>query len=196
VAAPPSSVPADHNVQDTGAKQEATAAPGTQVAPPVNTTKVAPLRKHADGAPSAPESKRNPQSLAARVRAALSSVDANRASPRAGPPQGEVRVEPGGAAPPVLPSADSSRGAVIGAVPPSAVPPGTVDLGPPPAQQTQPNPLATVEIQSRPVGAVQPSPPPPAERETGVMSDLEQMLRHDPVAGSEEAPRPPLPVGQ
>jgi len=29
-----------------------------------------------------------------------------------------------------------------------------------------------------------------------VLSTLEQMLRHDPVANADEAPRPPMPVGQ
>jgi hypothetical protein len=190
-AQPPSSVSADGTDQGTAAKQEVTASPPPQVAPLVSTTKAAPQRKRTETATTAAETKHNPESLLARVRAALASVDANRAGPREGPPQTNLRVESGGAAPPASPSADSSRSTVRGAVPPN-----TVDLGPPPAQQTQPNPLPTVEIQSRPVAAVQPSPTPPADRETGVMSDLEQMLRHDPLAGSEEAPRPPLPVGQ
>jgi hypothetical protein len=51
-----------------------------------------------------------------------------------------------------------------------------------------------IDVQSRPVAAVQPSRD--VEKETGILSDLEHMLRHDPLAGSEEAPRPPLPVGQ
>jgi hypothetical protein len=37
---------------------------------------------------------------------------------------------------------------------------------------------------------------PPAETETGIVSTLEHVLRHDPLAGSGEAPRPPMPVGQ
>lgn len=188
---PPSSVSADRNVQDTAPKQEVTDAPPSQAAPLVTTTKFTPPRKRADSAPSSAENKRNPDSLAARVRAALSSVDANRATQRAGLPQGEFRVDPAGPAPAAQPSGDSSRAAVIG-----AVPPGTVDLGPAPPPQSQPNPLPTVEIPSRPVGTAQSAPMPPAEKETGVMSNLEQMLRHDPLAGSEEPPRPPLPVGQ
>jgi len=101
-----------------------------------------------------------------------------------------VRPESAGVASQARPSADSSRGAVIGAAPPS-----TVELGSVSAQQTQPNPLTAVEIQSRPAATVE-SPAPPAEKETGILSNLEDRLRHDPLAGSEEAPRPPMPVGQ
>jgi hypothetical protein len=35
-----------------------------------------------------------------------------------------------------------------------------------------------------------------ADQDTSVFSPLEQMLRQDPLAGAEQAPQPPLPVGQ
>lgn len=191
-APPPSSISGDRNDQHTAPKQEVTASPVPQPAPPVNTTKIVPPRKHTETATTAAESKRDQQSLAARVRAALAIMDANRAGQPAMPPQGDVRLNPAGAASPqAQPSADSSRSAATGTAVPTTVEPGSV-----PAQQTQPNPLIAVEVQSRPVAAVQPFATPPAEKETGVFSGLEQMLRHDPLAGSEDVPRPPMPVGQ
>jgi hypothetical protein len=190
-AHPPASVSSDRTDQNTASKQEVTASPAAQVAPLANTTKIALPRKRTETATSTAETKRDQQSLVARVQAALASVDGNRTGSLAVPPQDAVRLDPAGAASQVRPSTDSIRSAV-----PGAVPPNTVELGSLPAQQTQPNPLpAAVEIQSRPVAAVQSSPPPPVEKETGIISDLEQMLRHDPLAG-EEAPRPPMPVGQ
>jgi hypothetical protein len=189
-AQPPASISGDLNDQHIAPKQEITASPVPQLARPVNTAKIAPPRKHTETATNAADSKRDQETLIARVRAALASVDANRTSPLAVPPQGNVRLDPAGAASQAEAPAESSRGAVSGAVPPSSAEPGPV-----PAQRTQPNPLIAVEIQSRPM-AVQPSLTPPAETETGILSDLEQMLRHDPLAGGEEAPRPPMPVGQ
>ena len=190
-AQPLASVSGDLNDEHTAPQREVIASPAARAAPLVNTAKIAPPRKRTEAATSAAETKRDQESLVARVQAALASVDANRTGPLAVPPQAAVRVEPAGAASQIPPSTDSSRSAV-----PGAVPPNTVQLGSLPAQQTHPNPLPTVEIQSRPEAAVQPPPPPPTEKETGILSDLEQMLRHDPLAGSEEAPRPPMPVGQ
>lgn len=189
-AHPPASISSDRTDQNTASKQEVTASPVAQAAPLANATKIALPRKRTETATSTAEAKRDQQSLVARVQAALASVDANRTGPLAVPPQNAVPVEPAGAASQVRASTDSSRSAV-----PGEVPPNTVELGSLPAQQTQPNPLPAVEIQSRPVAAVQSSPPAPAEKETGIISDLAQMLRHDPLAG-EEAPRPPMPVGQ
>src|SRR5438552_10322224 len=54
------------------------------------------------------------------------------------------------------------------------------------------NPPVPVEIKSRPVVDPQSAPATSA----GMLSPLEQMLRQDPLAGAEQAPRPPLPVGQ
>lgn len=191
-APPPSSISGDRNDLHTAPKQEVTASPVPQPAPPVNTMKIAPLRKHTETVTTAAESKRDQQSLAARVRAALATIDASRTGQLAVPLQGDVRLNPTGAASPQAQSSvDSNRGAVTGTAVPTTVEPGSV-----PAQQTQPNPLIAVEVQSRPVAAVQPSATPPTEKETGIASTLEQMLRHDPLAGSEDAPRPPMPVGQ
>ena len=188
-ASPPaqssSPIPGDVGEQHTAAKQEA-ASPVQQPARPVNPAKIALPRKHTETATSAVESKRDQESLAARVRDALANVDASRTGLPATPTRD---VRPAGPASQPQSSADSSRGAVTGAAPPS---PG--ELRSVPAQPAQPNPLIAVETQSRP--AVQPSPAPPAETETGIVSTLEQVLRHDPLAGSEEAPRPPMPVGQ
>jgi hypothetical protein len=80
----------------------------------------------------------------------------------------------------------------------TAAPPGAAELRPAPAQQAsiEPNPLTAVEIKSRPVTAVQSFPAPPAEDKTNVLSPLEQILRHDPLAATDDAPRPPMPIGE
>ena len=187
-AQPSPPVSGDLNEQHLAPKQEVTASPVPQLARPAATTKIAAPRKHTETATSATQSKHDQKSLVARVRAAPGSVDANRTEPL---DRSDVRPESAGVALQARPSADSSRGAVIGAAPPSTVERGSVS-----AQQTQPNPLIAVEIQSRPAAAAEPSPAPPVEKETGILSNLEDRLRHDPLAGSEEAPRPPMPVGQ
>jgi hypothetical protein len=188
-AQPTPPVSTDLNEQHPAPMQEVTSSPVPQSARPAITTKIAAPRKHTETTANAAESKHDQQSLVARVRAALGSVDANRTGPLE--VRSDIRPESAGVASQARQSADSSRGAAIGAASPS-----TVELGSGPAQQTQSNPLTAVEIQSRPVAAVEPSPTPSAEKETGILSDLEDMLRHDPLAGSEEAPRPPMPVGQ
>ncbi len=167
------------------------ASPASQLARPVNSAKIALPRKHTEPATSAVESKHDQESFVARVRGALANVDAGRTGPPAVPDHGDFRLNHAGLASQPQPFAESSRSAVTGAAPPS-----TDELKSVPPQPAQPNPLTAVEIQSRPVAAVQPSPMRPAETETGIVSTLEQMLRHDPLAGSEDAPRPPLPVGQ
>lgn len=187
-AQPPSSTSGDLSEQHSATKEEA-ASPVPQPARPVNTAKIAPPRKHTETATNTAESKRDQESLVARVRDALANVDANRTGRPAAP--ADVRLDPAGPASQPQPSADSSRSAVTRAVPPSV---GEVHSVP--TQPAQLNPLIAVEIQSRPVAAAQPSPTPPAETESGIGPTLEQMLRHDPLAGSEDAPRPPMPVGQ
>jgi hypothetical protein len=192
IQAAPASAPAqssspissDVGEQHTAAKQEA-AAPIQPPARPANPAKTALPRKHTETATSAAESKRDQESLAARVRDALANVDASRTGLPATPTR-DVRLDPAGPASQPQSPADLSRSAVTGAAPPS-----TGELRSVPAQPAQPNPLIAVETQARP--AVQ---PPPAETETGIVSTLERVLRHDPLAGSEEAPRPPMPVGQ
>jgi hypothetical protein len=190
-ASPPaqssSPISGDVGEQHTAAKQEA-ASPVQQPARPVNPAKIALPRKHTETATSAAESKRDQESLAARVRDALANVDASRTGLPAAPTR-DVRLDPAGPTSQPQSPADLSRGAVTGAAAPN-----TGELRSVPAQPAQPNPLIAVETQSRP--AVQPSPAPPAETETGIVSTLERVLRRDPLAGSEEAPRPPMPVGQ
>jgi hypothetical protein len=101
-----------------------------------------------------------------QIRAALMNADANRADP----------VE----ASPRQPS-DVTR-------PPAAAASGRQ----PPFESS---PAAPIEIQSRPVVDPQLALP-AADKDAGLLSALEQMLRQDPLAGAEQAPRPPLPVGQ
>jgi hypothetical protein len=111
------------------------------------------------------------QGFASQVRAALTNVDANRADPLEVPARQPADV----------------KSSVVG---PAAASP---------RQQSpfESNPAAPVEIQSRPVADPQFAPPPAApDKDAGLLSALEQMLRQDPLAGATEAPRPPLPVGQ
>ena len=71
-APPPPSIFGDRDDQHAGPKQEVTASPILQPAPPVNTAKIAPPHKRTETATTAADS------LAARVRAALATIDANR----------------------------------------------------------------------------------------------------------------------
>jgi hypothetical protein len=175
----PSSHSGDSNEQHAATKEEVVS-PAPQPARPINSAKIALPRKHTATATAA-ESNRDQESLVARVKDALANVDASRRGLPALP--GDVRLDP--ATPASQPPAALSRGAVTGTTPPSI-----------PTQPAQLDPLNAIEIQSRPVAAAQPPPTPPAETEPGIASTLEQMLRHDPLAGSEEAPRPPMPIGQ
>src|SRR5215469_5529964 len=68
----PSSIFGDRDDQHAAQKQEVTVSPAPQPAPPVNATKIAPPHKHPETATTAADS------LAARVRAALATIDANR----------------------------------------------------------------------------------------------------------------------
>ena len=147
-AQPNPPISGDLNEQYLTPKQHVTASPVARPVRPVDTTKIAAPRKHAETVTNTAESKHDQKSLVARVRAALASVDANRTEPL--DVRGDVRPEPAGVAPQQRPLAESTRSAV--------------ELGSVPAQQTQPNPLIAVEIQSRPVAAVEPSPTPPAEK--------------------------------
>jgi hypothetical protein len=171
------------------------------------------------------ENKRAQDAVLARIRAALANSNAKRANPPDAPqpagsnsPRSAITI---GSQPPPIdkrPSAGSSPASATLASPNSAKPP------PPPIQQavqppvqqqvlptmqqqvpptiqqqspTEPTPLTTVEIPSRPVAAVQsaPSPATSSPDDTGMFSGLDR-LRHDPLAASEDAPRPPMPVGQ
>jgi hypothetical protein len=185
-AQPIPSIPTAVNEQHLAPQQEVNAPPVAHSARKiVNTTKAIAPRKHMEtDTTNAVESKRDQESLVARVRAALSNVDLDRTDPLdVSPRQGDVPRAP----------------AAIGSQPrPVDDPPGAANLQPPPVQQApiEPNPPTVVEIKSRPVADVQALPAPPAPVETGVFSALGQILRHDPLADTDQPPRPPMPVGQ
>jgi hypothetical protein len=180
------SIPTAVNEQHLAPQQEVNAPPVAHSARRiVNTTKAIAPHKHMEtDTTNAVESKRDQESLVARVRAALSSVDVDRIDPLdVSPRQGDVPRAP----------------AAIGSQPrPVNDPPGAANLQPAPVQQApiEPNPPTVVEIKSRPVADVQALPAPPAPKETGVFSAFGQILRHDPLADTDEPPRPPMPVGQ
>jgi hypothetical protein len=163
-------------------------------------------------------------SVEARVRAALASVDANRPVPP-DPPARQADAPPEPAAVGTLPKpVDSVPGAgavatlptSVDAVPAAgaiaALPPRNSDIAPQPAQQApvQPDP-PMVEVKSLPVAAVEasPSPQPAADpkadaKENGQTADgglfsvikhIPTLLRHATLPPPDQAPRPPLPVG-
>ena len=169
----------------------------------------------AEGKRDQEENKHTQDAVLARIRAALANSNAKRAN-RPDTPQ------PSGNAPrttaaigPQSPPVDKRPGAPTVAAPVTLASPSFANPPPPPIQQpvqqqvqppvqlqqppTAPTPLTTVEIPSRPVTTVQPTlapaPAPTSQDGTGMFSGLDR-LRHDPLAASEDAPRPPMPVGQ
>jgi hypothetical protein len=104
------------------------------------------------------------------------------------PPPVQQQVQPPVQQPPVQPTVQQQ-----------AQPPIQRQVQPTTQQQlpTEPTPLTTVEIPSRPVATVQPAPvpAPTSQDDSGMFSGLDR-LRHDPLATSDDAPRPPMPVGQ
>jgi hypothetical protein len=171
-------IPVNANDQRLAPQRELNGSPVTQpTRRTVNATKPEPARKHIDNAASTAASPPD-QSFVSQVRAALTNVDANRTDPlEVSPHQPTALAQP-------HPGTDT----------PSAVAPVAVT-----PQQQSPiefNPPVPVEIKSRPVIDAQSAPATSAGQDTGVLSPLEQMLRQDPLAGAEQAPRPPLPVGQ
>jgi hypothetical protein len=182
------------------------------------------LEADTSAAASAAESKRDQaenkhaqDAVLARIRAALSKSNAKRTNPPDTPqPAGNgprLTTAIGSQPPPVdkRPSAAPGPSSVTLASPNSANPPPPPihqQVQPPVQQQvqptiqqapTEPGPLTTVEITSRPVATVQtapaPSPAPTSQDDSGVFSGLDR-LRHDPLATHDDAPRPPMPVGQ
>jgi hypothetical protein len=131
---------------------------------------------------------REQSSFVSRVRAALTKAEAKHAD-GVSPPQGNATPAP---APAI--QTDPARAAIVPSAPSAAA-----ALSSPPAQESpvKPSPSAPVEITSRPIVGLQAPPAPPVEQETGGLSALEQMLRHDPLQmRDDEVPRPPMPVGQ
>jgi hypothetical protein len=175
--APQPSAPISANINEQRpAPQEANTA---RLAQPtrktVNSTHAEPPRKHMESTTNAAERSRDQESFVARVQAAL--ANANRTDPlEASPQQGDVKRGPAAIG---QPGTDSSGTAV--STPSAAV------------HEAAPNPLTAVEINSRPIAV---APAPPTAAETSVFSGVDQLLRHDPLAGTDEAPRPPMPVGQ
>jgi hypothetical protein len=143
----------------------------------LNATKPELARKHIDSAAGTAASPPD-QSFVSQVRAALTNVDANRTD--------SLEVSPH--QPPAIAQPQSGTNAHSTVAPVAA----------PPRQQSpvEFNPPVPVEIKSRPAVDAQPAPATSVGQDSAVLSPLEQILRQDPLAGTEQAPRPPLPVGQ
>jgi len=168
------------------------------------------------------------ESVEAKVRAALAKADANRPLPHDAHPA-DIRpvdthqADSNPAALPPARSADAATG-TIAAAPRSAdiAPPVTQQIAPlQPAQQAplQPPPLATVEVQPRPI-AGDTAPPQDLKPQDGqenvqakqasnltgdqnavaeffgAIKRIPNMLRNDKPVPDDQAPRPPLPVGE
>jgi hypothetical protein len=150
----------------------------------VNDLKPTASRKHIETTASAAESKLDQRSFTARIQAALRNVD--QAETNDGPlrPNNTMTANP---AP--VPGVSAAT---------AATPASGTDVRPSPRLATpiQPDPPGPIEVESRPVISVPSTPAPAPGSETGVVSGLDEILRHDPFASSGDAPRPPLPVGQ
>jgi hypothetical protein len=156
------------------------APPIAQPGQPMADTKKGEAHRRIENATNAAESNHQRKPLLARVRAALANVDAKRTDALEVPPAGVTRPN-----------------AAMAQPQPTVVPPATIN--PPitagevrsaPSQDTSidTNPLPKVEITSRPVA----EPLAPSTE----MSPLEQRLRQDPLIGTVDPPRPPMPVAQ
>lgn len=188
--------------------------------PVVNATQAAPLRKTVTADTGAAEAKPHEmESIEAKVRAALAKADANRPAPHAvsshqtdSPADvaarlSAVEAQPRSIEPPTASIATAPRAA-------EAVP------QPAPPVAAQAGPLTTVDIQSRPIAGVAIAPSPSGEDTAqvsvqasaqenteashhGLFPDLfapfkklPHLLRDDPPEPADQAPRPPMPVGQ
>jgi len=171
-------------------QQEVNAGRATQSGPAVSdTAKPEVTRKHIEKAASAADSNRHQTSLLDRVRAALANVDANRKERLDVPPhQGDLPIT---ATPRPI-----TTSTIDAAASPARVDAAEHRSEPPQDAPIQPNPLPSVEIKSRPTSEAQSSPAPSLEKDSGAFSNLEQMLRQDPLAAADNPPRPPLPIGQ
>jgi hypothetical protein len=212
-------------VQETNTPADAQPAPGTEPSHG-DTAKAVVAHKRLEtdkpdtsAAASAAERKRDQaenkhaqDAVLARIRAALAKSNANRTNPPDTPQSASNGPPPTatiGSQPPPVDKRPSAPSGIL-ASPNFANPP------PPPIQQqvrspvqqqvqptiqqqppTEPTPLTTVQIPSRPVATVQtaPAPAPTSQDDSGMFSGLDR-LRHDPLATSDDAPRPPMPVGQ
>jgi hypothetical protein len=143
------------------------------------------------------ENRRAQDAVLARIRAALANSNAKRTSP-------PDRPQPAGIAPRATAIIGSQTPPIggPGAASVTSASPNSANTLPPPTQQppvsqppTEPTPLATVEIPSRPLATVQTAPAPTSQNDSSMFPALDR-LRHDPLAASDDPPRPPMPVGQ
>jgi hypothetical protein len=140
------------------------------------------------------------ESVEAQVRAALANVDASHPAPAEVTPRKiDVPPVPSAAAAPPKPPESPPTPAAVASVPPAA------ETTPSPIEKAvpDPEPLAPVEIKSRPVAAVEESPPvapvSAVKEEDGdilsMIKKIPDLLRPKSAAADGDAPRPPLPVG-
>jgi len=156
-------------------------------------TKAASSRKHVETDTSATDNKRDQESALARARAALANSETKRTRPPDPPPRQANAPRAPAAIGPQSRQADDRLGAAsVAAAPANSASSPPSPMTQPPAELT---PLAPVEIESRPVAPLETEPAPVAQEDTGVLSTLER-FRHDPLAATDDAPRPPMPVGQ
>jgi hypothetical protein len=173
--------------------------------------------KTSEGKPREADDK---DSVEARVKAALANVDANhppaadassrRENQSAQPRPVDTVPRTTAAIPPQPRSADLGSPAqqpitqpATTQSPAAETPPAPVQATPvQPTQPQQPDALTSVEIKSRPVAAIDtlpeaPEAAPPQEEDKGVLSIFKHILPDlRRPASTDEAPRPPAPVGQ
>jgi hypothetical protein len=182
----------DTNKQPPAPQQEVNA---PTVVPPqtvVDTKKMEAPRKRVDNAATAADSNHQRKPLLARVRAALANVDAKRTDPIELAPRSTnvPRPNPAVAQPqPITAPAAINSPPIAATVPPLL--PGEVHSAPVQDTPLDPNALPKVEVTSRPIAEPLATSAPSTD-----MSPLEQRLRQDPLIGTVDPPRPPLPVAQ
>jgi hypothetical protein len=199
-AQPTPPVSADAKEQRRTPAQEVSPAAMQPARTTVNAIQAAAARKHISETSAADSKPRDEESVEAQVRAALANVDATRpAAPDVPLHQADIPPAPSAVVAPPRPAEGPLGGETVAATPRAA------DVQQSPIQS---EPLPTVEIKSRPVAAVEPlpsaAPPPPAqenvqEEDSGLLSVIKKipdLLRAASPAPTDEAPRPPQPVGQ
>jgi hypothetical protein len=192
---PNSPVSFDTNKQPPAPQQEINAPPVAQPRQKTAyTTKVEPPRKRVENATTAAESNQR-KPLLARVRAALANVDAKRTDDplEGGAPPSADATRPSMAQPRPITVPPAITTPPITATVASPLIPGEARSAPTENTPVDPNPLPTIEVTSRPVAE---APAPSTEKDTGTLSTLERMLRQDPLIGTVDPPRPPMPVAQ
>jgi hypothetical protein len=160
-----------------------------------------------EAAESKARDKDDKESVEARVRAALANVDASKPAPTETPaPPRQAAIPPAPAAATAQPL-PAEAPLTTGAIAPA---PRAAEASPQPAPQApaEPNPLAAVEIKSRPVAEVPPAAAAPdgaqqasaqedPKEDKGFLATIKKIpsrLRPASGATTSEPPRPPLPV--